>query len=393
MTVSYRLAERYEGKRYVRSWSAICAVVATLGGNDSSAVLELEHGYKRGKMSTSMTDVAVEGTTDEEGTSGEYDRRQLVLHLPIHKTGSTALQKTLWNNEQKLNAAGFSYCPGRTEDLQHKFLVESTAARRKILEDVRTGAGVRSVILSCEKAHMMDRNDLQALVSEVASIFEDWMIKVVVYVRRQDEAFGSFYNQIVKFGSVTHTTEVAFARFKEFFEYDSYLDAIAACLRSKDSLDVRIYERARLKNGDITADFLDCIKLAVSLDSCGKQDNPSMEKSVFKLKLAMNACLEGAPLPLLMSLAGVMADASASINGGKPDTSILSDLEHKLIIDFFHNSNSRLAAKFLRGETFNEFSGSRPDYASSDEIALASVLAHLSRYFFWLSGRGPGVAK
>lgn len=312
------------------------------------------------------------------------NRPSLFLHLPVHKTGSTALQQTLHSNEARLASRGYTYLPRFTHSFQHDDLTKKTGdALRVFLETMRDQAGGSSIILSTEKMHVADDDRIRDFLTTATEVFADYDIKVIVYLRRQDDAFSSFYNQIVKFGTTTETTAQAFTRCARFFNYERYLRLIRANLREADELLVRVYERSTLLDRDIVADFLQGIGLEIDLpDRPAKVINQSLEKSVFKMKRAMNQHLDGSPPELIQSLAGVLADASSRINNGKPDTNVLSDLERNLIMESYANSNRRVQEQYLNGASLTAEERPEVDYESSFEVVMPAVLARLSRYFY-----------
>ena len=311
----------------------------------------------------------------------------LFLHLPVHKTGSTALQKALFVNEERLNESRFTYLPRFTHDLQHDAMsMKAGKELRTLLSTMRGAAGSRSVLLSTEKIHLLEDDLIRDFLAAVTEVFADYDIKVVVYLRRQDDAFSSFYNQIVKFGTITATVAQAFAKYERFFNYERYLRLMRASLREEDDLVTRVYNRATLVDRDIVADFLQVIGLDIDLPNWQSPVvNQSLEKSVFKLKLAMNHHLDGSPPELIQGLAGLMADVSSQINKGKPDTNVLSGLERDLIMERYTASNRWVQEQFLSGASLSAEEKSEVEYESSFEAVLPAVLGRMSRYFFHIA--------
>ena len=309
---------------------------------------------------------------------------RLFVHVPVHKTGSTALQQTLYCNDSWLIQKQITYLPNFTIDYQRACLAaQSGDALRNILRQMREEANGKSVIVSTEQLHLLDDVLISDFVDALNEVFADHDITFVIYLRRQDEAFASFYNQIVKFGTTTDTTGQAFAGFARFFDYERYLDLLQKNLRSTDTLLVRIYDRKALVDHDIVSDFFDAVGIDDGLIVRFPQViNPSLETSVLKLKHAMNVNLDGAPVDLLQSLAGVLGDVSRQINNGNPDTNVLTGLERDLIMANYADSNRRMANRYLGDKSFSLDKRPSPSYESSLEIVLPAVLARLSRYFF-----------
>lgn len=314
--------------------------------------------------------------------------KRVILHIPIHKTGSTALQTALFHNEAVLAQQGYTYLASFAHDHQHAFLVETKAEKlRQRLTEAKEQAGDLSVILSTEKAHMMGNEDLQDLFAALFEVFEDHIFQVLVYLRSQQDAFDSYYNQIVKFGTTTGSAGSVFSQFIENFDYKRYLEQIDAKLRSQDTLSVRLYDRSMLVQNDIVADFQKYIGMSAQLSSYNGANNinHSLEKSIFEMKRAMNVELKDAPPKLLQSLAGVLADASSNVNNGKPNTQVLSDLERLLIQSHYAETNAWVEKHYLGSSKFPQKPAKQTTYDSSFETVLPGVLARLSRYFFHIS--------
>ncbi|OUS19675.1 hypothetical protein A9Q95_15620 [Rhodobacterales bacterium 59_46_T64] len=314
--------------------------------------------------------------------------QKLILHLPIHKTGSTALQKTLVANETLLNKQNMTYLPQHTKASQHFHLSEFRGDElQKYLAKMRTGARGKDLILSSEKLHLLSTPDLQDFFTTVASVFDGFAITVVVYLRRQDDAINSLYSQLVKYGTLTASSKQFFDRRKHAFDYEHYLEVISGNVPEDTELMVRVYDRSQLRDGDIVEDFAHLVGITGKLKRGQKDANHSLEKSVFKIKRAMNSELQGAPPDLLQSMAGILADASKNMNNGKPDTNVLSDLERSLIMEFYAESNARISEKYLGGETFSNSTPKTLDYESSFEVVFPLIMARMSRYFHWVSTR------
>ncbi len=312
---------------------------------------------------------------------------RLYLHLPIHKTGSTALQNRLWAAEPKLAKVGMTYLPKYTSDCQHAVLCRKQGEElQTLLQGMRSAAAGKDIILSTEQLHIGSDLAIANFVQAIRKAFSDHAITTVVYLRRQDDAFSSFYNQIVKFGVETGSTAEVFRRYAPFFDFERYLGLLGRGQGPEDKLIVRLYQREKLVGQDIGKDFMSAIGMDFDLPAAATQSvNPSLERSVFALKRAMNTELQGAPAPLLQALAGVLADASAGLNGGNPDTNILTDLERDLILEHFEPSNRRVSETYLGGARIAEARQASNPQGSRLEDVLPAVLARMCRYFYHIN--------
>ena len=204
----------------------------------------------------------------------------LLLHIGMPKTGTTALQKFLYNNAQELKKYGWCY-PGMAEKNGRCFyspviyeerteIIETNVDTWSWVEmlDVQSRNWIQlwislkrelekyNVILSAEEMFMCDT---ERLLREVKREYSN--VKVIVYLRRQDLYLESFWNQSVK-GEMFEDRN-----FKDSIEGKTvhYLDKLNGISKivGKDNLIVRAYEKRFFKGtrGDLFSDFFDAIGL------------------------------------------------------------------------------------------------------------------------------------
>ena len=194
-------------------------------------------------------------------------RPQLIIHLGATKTGSTVLQHLLEDNRPLLLREGVWYPEVGLfwqPDRPHKqaghscFMAEALRngqdLRLHLLQGLALMAGkIHTIILSSE-AFFLSPNS-----AALFTHFSDFDIKVVVYLRRQDEWANSQYAEFVAGGAINSTSQTL----------EDWLDtpSIRACLdydrliRSweqhlpQQSIHVRRYLRQSGSDWDIVSDF------------------------------------------------------------------------------------------------------------------------------------------
>ena len=204
------------------------------------------------------------------------------LHVGMPKTATTALQNFLPLNNKLLNTMGFDYpdMPFHFEGVSPvrngHFLTFWNSRKKhpewsKGIELIEKSFKKHpNVILSDES--LWSRQRIEKFWHNIKRVFKKMgvSIKVIVYLRRQDEQLESHWNQKVKNSPVSLPTS-----FDDYlsgggyaympFEYDKALDRIAARI-GKDNLIVRVYDRRRFVGGTIFSDFLNALGLEWSDD-------------------------------------------------------------------------------------------------------------------------------
>lgn len=215
--------------------------------------------------------------------------KRLILHIGSPKTGTTSIQSFLVKNRARLKKNGY--------------LVPNLSARWKNIASAETGYFLQRVILqelgfaprkhsavrinTCkdEILSQMEGFDGSVILSEERlwylfggndhavdklKEFTDGMgfteYKIFAYVRRQDLFAKSYWEQFLK----THPDRGL--TFKEYLESDmckdseDYNDIIGKLERAfgRESIELRIYDRKQLIDGDSVTDFMDMLGLDIN---------------------------------------------------------------------------------------------------------------------------------
>ncbi len=202
-------------------------------------------------------------------------RKTLYLHIGLNKTGSTFVQRCLRNNEGRLAKRGFLYpCKRRAPYFQRGQHVPLAAAltglpvywlnkvksRRldsavpAFLEEAKAFEG-ENIILSSEA--FGSKNVTREIVEGMKDLLADFDVKVVAYLRRQDDYILSTYQQDVKVGS-RHKFDFAE---RMSGEQNRFYNRIAPYISvfGKEQVIIRPYDKSRWKGGELFLDFLQVI--------------------------------------------------------------------------------------------------------------------------------------
>lgn len=205
-------------------------------------------------------------------------RQHVVLHIGSGKTGTSSIQALMHNNRGRLEDLGVLYprTPGNQRHVKLGLFIRSDAElesqlswrrqnhssaasfreqfERDFLEELQ-GSGLPRVLLSDEALYGASRTSLTRLRELTDRIAES--VRVVVYLRRQDDHLLSRYQQVVKVGETRRLAE----RTREL-DLSAVYD-YAARLRTwqelvdPETLVVRRFERESWPGGSLYQDFFE----------------------------------------------------------------------------------------------------------------------------------------
>jgi hypothetical protein len=216
----------------------------------------------------------------------------LTIHIGAGKTGTTAIQSFLSRNRNWLRKQGVvvpdvAMRDGPEVDGCHTSYFERPGADRtqsaaefaKNVETLFAKSGVRQVVISAENLSNPDAGALTWL-DDVVSRYET---EVIIYLRRQDDYLLSSWQQW-------------FAKVEPDFStlLNSYVGVLGdwrAVLEQwerivgRERIRVRLYERDRLLDGDVVADFAQFLRVdeAIPDHAAEKTANPSFNEAIVSL--------------------------------------------------------------------------------------------------------------
>ena len=307
---------------------------------------------------------------------------ELIVHIGRPKVGSTALQGFLNQNRNALLERGVCYPKtGLYHGASHKFSlvflpglpdypvvkdVSPKALYADLAEEIRRSGASRAVI-SSEHFWLVKPTDPAALLKR------DFDVRILVYLRRQDDVLVSSY--------------VEDAGRLKLLDYDAVLGRWEKAF-GRDRIQVRLYEAIAPDQG-IEADFLSALGLdaegGFKFGSGRKNTSPSLDL----LRLLEEA--RRFPVGELShrQLSGILTEVSAALEGDErfEPSRLISDEQRRRVLDFFADSNARLFARYdCDGARFPEFVASGVDRPGLPEIeldriqrALLGVIAYQQR--------------
>ena len=214
-------------------------------------------------------------------------RPAVVLHVGMGKTGTSSIQGWHHRNRQRLARHGilFPQSPGKRRHGRLTLAIQADDARRR--HDRRgtpepPASELRPVVIDGLRAEIRATRPSRMLLSDeglcgqpdeaLASLREllDGVtdsVRVVFYLRRQDEHLCSRYQQAIKWNGLTARLSERADRMEHatLYDYQARLEAWQRVFRP-DELVVRRFERADFVGGTLQRDFLDAAGLDLRPD-------------------------------------------------------------------------------------------------------------------------------
>lgn len=188
-------------------------------------------------------------------------KKSLYLHIGMGKTGTTALQDFFWGNRKILIDHDIRYPKkGAVANAHHllsphipRFL-EGVWKFKRVEEwaPELVKSPQKRILLSSELIAWAEGDVVREFCTELLQWFD---VKVIVYLRRQDNIIMASYNQQIKAGPQRRKLDVIYDKKIELFDYEKILAPWAESI-GKKNLIVLPYEHGQFYDGDIRRDFM-----------------------------------------------------------------------------------------------------------------------------------------
>ena len=283
--------------------------------------------------------------------------RRLFLHIGIHKTGSTAVQRFLANSENLLLEHDVLYPrsgrPARQAiaDGQHLLIPELRRAGRSgtrawdslatELEEADQG----TVVISSENFDLLSEPEQ---IADLRGRLAGFEVSVVAYLRRQDEFLHSYYCLDVLF----HGEMRGFDEYRHAPKTEPDYERLLAPWEQAfglESLIVRPYEKPALAEGDVVADF--CAQIGVDPgEAAATRATPNPINRTYPrnvINCVLLARREGMAEDEIAELRHLFA---AVYRNRKVAADYLSPAQRDALLEEFDASNRAVARRYLGKE-------------------------------------------
>ncbi|KAA1418524.1 hypothetical protein F0U44_08420 [Nocardioides humilatus] len=341
----------------------------------------------------------------------------VVLHIGSGKTGTSTIQRVLRRNPEQLLATGHLY--PRTPGLpRHTRLGLYVRPDEEVVThgDWLTGGYDDPTAFRKEFRRRLDREiattTATGLVLSDEGLFAasdpaiartrrlmdrlggpDGTVRLVVYLRRQDDHLVSRYQQVVKMGEITPLSTWAQQDWTGTYDYHLRLRSWQAL--QPDTFVVRRFERDRMVDGSLVADFLDAAGLRIDTSTLSHTEsrNESLGAEAIELLRILNIYRvkhEGAR-------PGLFGNHPHVVRLREVDTGpvlTLPEVELDRFMATWAAANERVAREFLDDPTGELFETTRKASGTTTEQRLDP--ARLDHYLDLLEipvGQHPAVRR
>lgn len=193
---------------------------------------------------------------------------KIILHIGADKCGSTAIQKTLYHNAEKLRERKIAYLAGEFI-LAHDGTICRMEGSQRVIDggklrerlEIASSRNSEVLIFSFEGFHTVSQQSLR----EVREILGEHEVQIVYYIREQADYVNSALLQRAK---TKYEAENALRVHRG--EWDGFLGHNYAGILwtwrqafPGSEISVRVFDREELVGGDVVMDFFDCIGVAM----------------------------------------------------------------------------------------------------------------------------------
>ncbi len=308
--------------------------------------------------------------------------KQMIIHIGLHKTGTSVIQKYLRINSPALRSAGFLYpgqrlahhvigwmCIGK-ELTQRNVTLESDELCQQIND-----SKCPNVIISTEALSTGKKIIAPVLKDYLNSeLREPWNAKIIVYLRRQDRWLESRYMENIRRGLRIGSDSLGEYTFGEFIERHREIYQLDYCTKleqwresfGKENIVVRVYEKGQWSGG-IAADFLRAAGIHNQenfTDLPKEVVHPSLTPDAIELIRLYNKYL-GFSAGVRRGLRDVLVHVSSK----KPFSSYayLSSRDRFSLLKEYDDSNRKVAKEYLGREDGRLFYEEWPDPVRNDD--------------------------
>jgi hypothetical protein len=296
---------------------------------------------------------------------------RIFLHIGAEKTGTKSIQQFFHVNRATLQRELFLYssaaggenhmalsaasqADNKFDDLRIIYGLDTPQKVRdyrvslaKSLADEVREANYSTLIFSGEhcSSRLTSSSEIETLAGILRPLSKD--ITIILYIRRQDEFLCSTYSTDIKSGHTGHFVVPPESLQNTRYDYHSLLRRWSAIF-GKENIVCRIYDSAKLKNGDVVSDFADIIGLKLKEKyQYPSRANESLDVTTLEFLRLLNAEIpkfkDKKPNKFRANLVHLLQGLS------KGPSATLSDQQMQEFMERFRETNEKVAREFFDG--------------------------------------------
>lgn len=293
--------------------------------------------------------------------------KKVIIHVGQYKTGTTSIQKFMWESRDSLLSHGILYPEALTRDCAHFLITDLLRKEYRNTDDWADLAPLReeidesearTTVISCESlsgatVRRFAPGMMKYMWGRLIKLFEGFDVRAVFYVRRQDESIDSRIIQEIKGQSrKSNINHEPFLYSKSSLNYNYFFELLEQVF-GKGQVDARLYDRKHLCKSDVRYDFLDYLDLPTeSLTVPDSEDNVSPSAKFVGFYRVLNSMkLSGDDYASLS--AGLWRWLCAS--GGEKAV-VLGAKERDSVMNYFMESNKKFIDEYIHDNDKKKFS-------------------------------------
>ncbi len=325
--------------------------------------------------------------------------RRCYVHIGAPKTGTTFIQKVLFENRVALESRGMLYPDANLRGFGHHdlayllgggypdYATPQSRSLDEIADDLKRAVADfgGSLIIDSENFYLCPAPAALADLLERTGCTNDRDVTIIVYVRRQDDAHESWYNQTVKAQGSTHDVAASLEASRELWDYRTQLAAWSQAF-GRDAIVVRPYEAQAFTGGSIIEDFFSLIGVSSEgLTVTPERVNSGINRDVLEFQRIVNA------LPMTIqekrrfhrSLIELTAKTAGS--GLFDERPVLDATARRAIMDAYAESNRAVAQTYLNRDQLFSATSNQDEALSGTPSGLTTE--KLALIFGWIMSR------
>ncbi len=318
--------------------------------------------------------------------------KTIYIHIGTEKTGTTSIQEFLFVNHGNLLKYNFYYPINETKKYnmwkQHVPLVTSITKKNipaykdqqsyvkdevfdEFIEDVRK-IKQDNIIISSEGFSLIESIDK---IHSLKKKLEEFKIKIIIYIRRQDEFLISKLQQSYKTGRYFPFEVDELLSFCKV----NYYQIISnwSHIFGRKNIIIRIFEKGKLYNNDLYADFLNVLDLDLNSDfikTLYLNKSVSLKKTLFLHRLSEYFT----PIDMKnnlkkfdhLEIRNIIIQSNILNEGNIKD--IFSYEDRKYIMSYYETENQKILSEFFGQDKTHLFNKLRDSNYSSDKKEIMS---------------------
>jgi hypothetical protein len=313
--------------------------------------------------------------------------RSCLLHIGAPKTGSTALQRFLASNREELLTQGYLYpAAALRADGHHElaflsgggypeWAVPQSEGLDSLIDRLREEIVQHDgpVILSSENFYLLCAPDRVAQLMRRLGFVPEENLQVLIYIRRQDEAHLSWYNQAVKAQGFAGTIADSIADAWNLWDYAKRLKRWERAFGT-GAISVRVYQESALHGGEIRRDICHVLGLKPErLAFSQHRANTKLNRSALEFQRQLNTHRVSTQHKRRFHRE-LMALCARSAGTGLFDESEVLDVPQRIaLLERYARGNAQVARRYLNRDRLFDVSMPSPHPRDGGPSTLTAV--------------------